>query len=166
MPQFRTLLIAAAGGLLVTHGSAVAQVGPPLMGGGVGPWGPNNPMSRPVLSPYLNITGFGNPAINYYNQTNWQFDQRQFDRQMLNQAPGALAAPAPELDDLIPRLPQTGHLAGFHYYSPYFGPANTQRGAYFPYNPMVTGLGGATTTAMPTTRGAGATVPAGRGPKR
>jgi hypothetical protein len=132
--RYRTIL-ASLGGLLLLHGTAAAQIVPPLRGGGgLGPTGPFGPGSRPILSPYLNITGFGNPAINFYNQTNFQFDQRAIEQRLLYGQTPQLAPPTPEYDELVPRLPQTGHGVGFQYYTPYFGPQNFQR-PYFPLNP-------------------------------
>src|SRR5665213_3456475 len=101
MRSHLTILAVSLGGLLGMQGTLGAQVVPPI-GGNVGPAGPFGPMSRPVLSPYLNILGFGNPAVNYFNQTNRQFDQRAFDQQILQQAPVSMATPLPDLDDLIP----------------------------------------------------------------
>ena len=69
------------------------------------------------------------------HQWNFQRNQPAIDQRLPQRAPGVnLAPPAPEINDLIPSLPQTGHLAGFQYYTPYFGPANMQRRS-FPYNP-------------------------------
>jgi hypothetical protein len=165
------ILLTSLAALLLGHSAVHAQMVPPLMGGGVGPMGPMNPMNRPVLSPYLNIVGGGNPAINFYNQTNWQFDQRAFDQRLLNQAAPTMGSPQGDLNSLIPSLPQSGHMVSFQYYTPYFG-AGVQRNTYFPFNPSGTSYGGAGTTGgAGATRGGGTAaggvrVPPGAGPMR
>lgn len=133
----RKLFAAGLGTILWAQGVVHGQVVPPRMA-----TGPVGPALRPVLSPYLNITGFGTPAVNFYNGTNAEFDRRAFEAQQVNQPLVNLSPPAPELDDLVPRLPQTGHAVGFQYYSPYFGQSGQQR-SYFPLNPNATGTGSA-----------------------
>jgi hypothetical protein len=117
---------------------------------------------RPTLPPALNI--IGGPAVNYYNQWNFQRNQTAIDQRLLN-APGVNLNQqfAPDPDDLIPRLPQTGHISGFQYYTPYFGPANMQR-SYFPYNPSTGGYyGGGTAAAVRPGGGMGTGTPGGPG---
>jgi hypothetical protein len=101
---------------------------------------PSTPMSGPALSPYLNIVGGGsNPAVNYYNGTRALFTQQQMYNQLTAPQNMNFPTPTPTEDDLFPALPQTGHLAGFQYYTPYFN-APGQR-AYFPLNPYGAGQG-------------------------
>ncbi len=143
-----TIVAAALGSLLFLQETASAQFQyqPPIRGG-MGQQMPFGPMMRPTLSPYLNITGFGNPAINFYNGSNFQFNTRAVEQQILNQAMPNLVPSQPEQDELVPRLPQTGHLVGFGYYTPYFSQGGMPQRPYFPYNPMAGGAGTGGTAA-------------------
>jgi hypothetical protein len=153
------ILAASLGVLLLAQSSARAQITPPYQGG-VGPQGFYGPLARPTLSPYLNIVGGGNPAINYYGQTNPLFNQRAIDQRLLSTPPPAQAISTPEIDELLPSISQTGHLAGFQNFSPFFGQASQQR-SYYPYNPTG-GIGGtAAATAARPAGGPGTAPPMG-----
>jgi hypothetical protein len=84
--------------------------------------------SRPTVSPYLNIIRGNNPAINYFTGTiperenRVRFNQVNTDIQNLERRAGT-AAPT-STDELVPSLPETGHLVQFMNMNPYysFGP--------------------------------------------
>ena len=99
---------------------------------------PTAPFAGPALSPYLNIvSGNNTPAINYYNGTRSLFTQQQLMGQVNAPLNLTLPTPPPPQDDLFPTLTQTGHLAGFQHFSPYFNTPSPR--TYFPYNPAAAG---------------------------
>jgi hypothetical protein len=111
--QRPTLATAAVLGLLGFLAPAGAQAQPYI--GPVGP--PVNPYVRPPLSPYLNLLGGGNPAINYFGivrpQQQFGLALGQLQQQVLmNQT--ALAS------DAALAIPTTGHPTRFMNYSHYF----------------------------------------------
>jgi hypothetical protein len=114
--QRRTGLLAVAA-LLTLSGVTFAQPQPYVRQG-------TNPYSTPPLSPWLNMLRGGDPSVNYYLGVVPEFRQRtlnsQFNSQMqmLNQRQEA--ADSPEMNDLLPTLPGTGHATAFMNASPYF----------------------------------------------
>lgn len=128
MRRFLTCL-ASLGVLAAAPVAVQAQVMIPPRG-----YGPN-PYARPTLSPYLNLIR-PNVAANYYLGTLAEFDRRAFQAQVYANPPVDLLAPpaAPNQQDFIPVLPQTGHSVGFQYYNPYVTNTGVTR-PYFPLNP-------------------------------
>lgn len=119
----RTWIAVATVGLILTE-VVVAQVSP----SGPATWGgPPGGISRPTTSPYLNLMGRGNPAINYFGIVR---PQQQFQT-FLSGSTGAPGIGAPE-DLTDPELRRgTGHPATFDNLSHYYfnNPAvPTQRG--------------------------------------
>ena len=145
--------------VLGTSGRAAAQVSP------YQPYSPyvSQPVigayARPGLSPYLNLLRGGSPAANYYlgvvperqrraaeallgsSILDLGLDLGRDERGMLR---------SPEADDLLPRLPGTGHVAVFNLTAPYFSSGFAPR-----YGPLAPLSGAA--PAAPRTRGT--TVP-------
>jgi hypothetical protein len=78
-----------------------------------------NPYMPPAFSPFLNLRGGGNPAINYFGIVQPQLEfQQQLRALQLQQ--GALGA---AMDDPTgAALAQTGHPSQFGNYGHYFGP--------------------------------------------
>lgn len=84
-----------------------------------------NPYYTPPLSPYLNMLRGGNPAVNYYLGVVPEFQQRtlnaQYGAQLQNMNQRMAESPElPEMDELLPTLPATGHGTQFMNASPYF----------------------------------------------
>lgn len=116
--------VAALFALAWTCGEASAQFRPGYPGG-AGPY--SNPYQRPAFSPYLNIIGRGNPAINYYGITRPQMDMRNG---MMGGYGGGGPGYGPE-DPTDPELRRgTGHIVTFnnlsHFY--YNNPAMGMQG--------------------------------------
>jgi hypothetical protein len=98
-----------------------------------------NPYYTPPLSPYLNMLRGGNPAVNYYLGVVPEFRQRTLNAQQaqyMNQQARTGMEEEPEMTDLLPTLPSTGHGTQFMNASPYFAlnpylgqnmPSNTRR---------------------------------------
>lgn len=88
--------------------------------------GYRNTLSRPTVSPYLNLTRGGNPAINYFTLTRPPIDLRaqQFRQQQATQGLQR------EIDEGVraSELPPTGHSASYMNYSHYY-PALSNRSA-------------------------------------
>ena len=108
--------LAAGLGLLATADRAQAQVF----------YQPQtNPYGQPAISPYLNLTRPGNPAVNLYGLVRPQQDvNRQL--QGLQQQQHALMAQlgaGSEDDVTVPNYAITGHATVFFNYSHYFGQA-------------------------------------------
>lgn len=109
---------------LLLAGAASAQL---PMGGPPAGWGGMGGVSRPTTSPYLNLLGRGNPAINYFGIVR---PQQQFQ----NLISGGLSGPGigQSEDPTDPELRRgTGHPATFDNLSHYYfnNPAvPTQRG--------------------------------------
>lgn len=76
----------------------------------------------PVLSPYLNLLRGGSPSANFFYGV-VPYENRGFDN------PGSprvtdlerRLGSSSELEEIMPTLPGTGHVAGFMTMSPYFG---------------------------------------------
>lgn len=86
--------------------------------------GYRNTLSRPAVSPYLNLTRGGNPALNYFTLTRPPIDARaqQFRQQQATQGLQR------EIDTGVraSALPPTGHSATYMNYS-HFYPGLTSR---------------------------------------
>jgi hypothetical protein len=85
-----------------------------------------NPYSRPTLSPYLNLLRGGLPAANYYMGVIPEIDRR-YQQNRVNQEISDLErrrVAGPEVEELLPTLPETGHATGFMTLAPYFGGTN------------------------------------------
>lgn len=102
---------------------------------------PYSPRARPGLSPYLNLLRGGNPAANYYMgvvpEVNQRAINRQFGTAIQDLERESILSTNPELEDLLPELPVTGHGAGFMNFAPYYnfgGPA--ARGGSATYRPQ------------------------------
>lgn len=111
-----------------------AQLPPGMMPGG--PRGPGG-MSRPTFSPYLNLLGRGNPAVNYFGIVR---PQQQLQGLFSNLQSG-IAGPGQGEDLTDPELRRgTGHIVTFdnlsHYYFNNPGVPLQQRGG------MVGAMGG------------------------
>lgn len=84
-----------------------------------------NPYYTPPLTPWLNMLRAGNPAANYYLGVVPEFRQRTLNAQygaqfnMMNQKLGT-EIESPEMEDLLPTLPSTGHATQFMNASPYY----------------------------------------------
>ena len=136
------------GCLLVTVslvGAATAQPQPP--GGGAGLGG-----SRPTFSPYLNLVGRGNPAINYLGIVRPQLQAQQQFGQLQQQA-NANSAGLQTLNSGLavgadPNSLQTGVVARFNNTSPYFnrhpitGSGGSVGGGFRPTQLAAGGVGG------------------------
>jgi hypothetical protein len=77
-----------------------------------------NPFGTPVVSPWVNLNRFGNPAVNLYGIIQPQM-QLQTGLAQLQQQQQALAA-GTGLTGADPNLPTTGHPTRFQNYSHYF----------------------------------------------
>jgi hypothetical protein len=108
-----------------------AWAGPGYMGptangpGYIGPASPFAPTPRPVISPYLNFLRGGSPAANYFLGTVPQLQAQAQAGQFVQpdiSGPRALAAPGPE--DIVPRLPETGHMVQYMSYGPFYSSLN------------------------------------------
>jgi hypothetical protein len=115
------LVLVFAGGT----GNVFAQYGP-IYRPGLYPYG------TPGLSPYLDLTRGGNPAVNYFLGTIPEIERRRNTAvfgaaiQDLERRP---VITEPGVDELVPTLPSTGHPVAFQSYYPYYllGPgANAQ----------------------------------------
>lgn len=88
--------------------------------------GYRNTLSRPTVSPYLNLTRGGNPAVNYFTLTRPPIDLRaqQFRQQQATQGLQR------EIDEGVraSELPPTGHAASYMNYSHYY-PSLSSRAA-------------------------------------
>jgi hypothetical protein len=76
----------------------------------------------PLLSPYLNLGRGGSPSANFFYGVvpfeNRGYDSPSSPRVMeLERRLGS----SPELEEVMPTLPGTGHVAGFMTMSPYYG---------------------------------------------
>jgi hypothetical protein len=132
-------LATAAGVLALTATPCLAQ--PPV--GGFAPAGATQPsfISRPTISPYLNLTRRGgSTASNYYNLVR---PQNQFYQslQQIQQDVGANTQDLTTLQQTATGLPPTGHVAGFFTQSAYFMTFGRGQMAR-PQQPMTTGYGG------------------------
>jgi hypothetical protein len=87
--------------------------------------GYRNTLSRPTVSPYLNLTRGGNPAINYFTLARPPIDLRaqQFRQQQATQG----LQREVETGVRASELPPTGHSASYMNYSHYY-PGLTGRG--------------------------------------
>ena len=138
MSRLVGVFVAACGAALLAAGVATAQTPPPALY--------NQPSygagARPQLSPFLNLTGRNDPAVNYFLGTIPELDRRATKRLYGAAITGledrALAPPAPAGPDvdLFAPLPSTGHPTAFqntgYYFSNMSGrpayPAQPQRG--------------------------------------
>jgi hypothetical protein len=115
--------------LAVSNQRVFAQFGPYQPYGRTGTSGYNPARYGPLLSPYLNLRP--NAASNYFLGTIPEEQRRAQYRQLSTEIQGLEqrgAAPAPLTEeDLIPRLPETGHGVTFMNMSPYytFGPSGS-----------------------------------------
>jgi hypothetical protein len=76
----------------------------------------------PLLSPYLNLGRGGSPSANFYYGV-VPFENRGYDSPT---SPRVMElerrlGTSPELEDIMPTLPGTGHVAGFMTMNPYYG---------------------------------------------
>lgn len=84
-----------------------------------------NPYYNAPLSPWLNMLRGGNTAVNYYLGVVPEFQQRTLNAQygaqlqMMNQRIGS-EVETPEMGELLPTLPGTGHGTQFMNASPYY----------------------------------------------
>jgi hypothetical protein len=101
---------------------------------------PTSPYARPQLSPYLNLLRGGSPSANYYLGVVPERDRRQFERtfgtavQDLERR--VEAPPAVADEELVPRLPSTGHPAYFMTYSTYFNLGSSPLSTANPTQPV------------------------------
>jgi hypothetical protein len=121
----------AAPGLLVllATGTASAQYNPNAYRPTAGSYAPFSP----VLSPYLDLTRGGNPAVNYFLGTLPEIDRRatqarqgaailDLDRRLEAPPPGEPLLPTDVVGEVTKgALPPTGHAAVFTNYSTYYG---------------------------------------------
>src|SRR5437764_12383628 len=104
------LMIAAVALALTLAGAASAQ--PP------GPWQRNQ---KSPLSPYLNLTLGRDPAVNYFNAVLPDQRQRNLqDRLSLQETLQRRQLTLDDVGDYLPTLPETGHVARFMNYGPYY----------------------------------------------
>lgn len=78
---------------------------------------------RPGLSPYLDITRGGSPAINYYLGTRPEFQRRYDAAQFRTELRGLetrVATPAGEEEEVLGRPTVTGHVTAFNNTAGYF----------------------------------------------
>jgi hypothetical protein len=76
----------------------------------------------PVLSPYLNLLRGGSPSANFFYGV-VPYENRGFDNPAsprVTELERRLGSSS-ELEEIMPTLPGTGHVAGFMTMSPYFG---------------------------------------------
>lgn len=114
---------------------------------------------HPTFSPILNMSGFNNPAINYFGivrpqmQTTAALQTLQTNQQFLltAQAYGQM----PMVTEGQPSILTTGHTVGFNDYT-----------RYFPLQGFRTGAAGTPPTGMPTTGGGGYFPTGGYGMRR
>lgn len=126
------LTIAAMAMALALGAPASAQYRPSYPGG---PY----PGSTPTVSPYLNILGRGNPAINYYGITRPQIEFRN----ALYGGGQSYGGPAEGEDLLDPSLRRgTGHPVVFNSLSHFYN-SNPALGAAAGYARPAAGIGGA-----------------------
>jgi hypothetical protein len=112
------------------YGPALAgpgYLGPTATGPGyIGPASPFAPSPRPVISPYLNFLRGGSPAANYFLGTVPQLQaQAQAGRFVLPDV-GTLRQQQVTADilELLPQLPETGHMVQFQSYGPFYSSLN------------------------------------------
>jgi hypothetical protein len=76
----------------------------------------------PLLSPYLNLGRGGSPSANFYYGV-VPFENRGYDNPSSPRGTDLerRLGTSPELEDIMPTLPGTGHPAGFMTMSPYYG---------------------------------------------
>src|SRR6516164_9485606 len=91
----------------------------------VAPYGGSFTRPGPNLSPYLNLLRGGNPAANYYLGVIPEVERRnnaaQFAAGITDLARSIEAPPQDTTGELLPALPQTGHVVQFGNYGGYFG---------------------------------------------
>jgi hypothetical protein len=110
----------ALASLLLANGITFAQATPYLRQQST------NPYYQPPISPWLNMLRGGSPAANYYMGVVPEFRQRALNTQvgaqfqMMNQKLGTEMESSPEMEDLLPTLPSTGHATQFMNASPYY----------------------------------------------
>jgi hypothetical protein len=78
----------------------------------------------PALSPYLDLTRTGDPAINYYLGTLPEIQRRRFEQSAgaaISDLERGQGSPTLSANDLMPPLPQTGHRTTFNNLGGYFG---------------------------------------------
>jgi hypothetical protein len=76
----------------------------------------------PLLSPYLNLGRGGSPSANFFYGV-VPFENRGYDSPSsprVTELERRLGS-SPELEEIMPTLPGTGHVAGFMTMSPYYG---------------------------------------------
>lgn len=113
MATFTRMALLALGIGLAVGAPGFAQYRP---GYPAGPYG-GYPGGTPVFSPYLNIVGRGNPAINYYGITR---PQMEFRNAIYGSWPGTPSPVEPE-DQFDPALRRgTGHAVMFNNLSHYY----------------------------------------------
>ena len=86
---------------------------------------PAAPLTRPPVSPYLDILrGANTPGINYYLGTRSIFNQRTINQQyrtaLQDLEQRQAVTPEAEPLDAYPALPSTGHPTAFNYVGSYF----------------------------------------------
>ena len=121
--------LASVAFLVLTGAPASAQTSPYARPGQFGPYG------QPPISPYLNLLGNNNPAVNYYLQVLPQLNrpiiEGQLESQIRNLQRTTPELVSGELESLLRALQisepleATGHAVRFGELNPYF---NTRRG--------------------------------------
>lgn len=133
--------------LVLTSAAAAAQYFPANPYGPYGA-GPMEPYGRPTppLSPYLNLLGTGNPAVNYFLQVVPEFNRRvvlsQFDAAIRETQRSAASAGTGEVEALLRALQisepleGTGHPVRFADTSPYYNLRGTPGQPATGYRPL------------------------------
>ena len=119
MKSTRTVAAVALGLLVLGAGRLAAQQPYPNY---LSPL-PTSPYARPQLSPYLNLLRGGSPSANYYLGVIPERDRRRNERALgtaVQDLERRGETPALPGEDLVPRLPSTGHPAYFMNYATYF----------------------------------------------
>ncbi|HYV37602.1 MAG TPA: hypothetical protein VE988_17990 [Gemmataceae bacterium] len=104
-----------------------------------------NPYYKPPVSPYLNVAGNNNPAINYFGIVrpqiafNKQLQNLQYQQQYIGQQ--QFGVPVEE-DETMPTYSITGHPATFNNLSHYFNNGPSVMGGNHPGQPQLPTLFG------------------------
>jgi hypothetical protein len=101
-------------------------LGPTANGPGyIGPASPFAPTPRPIISPYLNFLRGGSPAANYFLGTVPQLQaQAQAGRFVLPDVGTLRQQQLPPDYELLPQLPETGHMVQYQSYGPFYSSLN------------------------------------------
>src|SRR5947209_2430626 len=128
----------AIAAVLLFGSAAWGQYAPQNRNGG--PW--NNPYAQPRLSPYLNLLPGGSPSANYYlgvvPERERRLDELRVNQELNDLERRGTEPLSPDVEALVPTLPETGHPTAFMALNPYFGGGAGLPGSASSYTGTVT----------------------------